>query len=137
MSINIHTYPKLKIRHLFCWRRILSGQCLKNRPPALVFERLWQKQQLPDLIHKLSGTRQFQFDIERAVFALALQRLCVPGSDLQGSQLLKTVECEGFEAVLYAKVPGGLGNAVSLLGDQPHGLHFELSTIILSLFLWH
>lgn len=67
--------------------------------PALVFERLWQKQQLPDLIHKLSTERRFQFDIERASFALCLQRLCEPGSDLQGSQWLKTVECEGFEAL--------------------------------------
>ena len=67
--------------------------------PAMVFERLWQKQQLPDLIYKLSAERRFQFDIERASFALSLQRLCEPGSDLQGSQWLKTVECEGFEAI--------------------------------------
>ena len=67
--------------------------------PALVFERLWQRQQLPDLIHKLSAERRFQFDMERASFALALQRLCEPGSDLQGSQWLKTVECKGFETL--------------------------------------
>jgi hypothetical protein len=67
--------------------------------PALIFEKLWQKQHLPDLIHKLSDNRRFQFDIERAGFALALQRLCEPGSDLQGSQWLKTVECKGFEAL--------------------------------------
>jgi hypothetical protein len=67
--------------------------------PALVFEKLWQKQLLPDFIHKLSAERHFRFDIERASFALALQRLCEPGSDLQGSQWLKTVECNGFKTL--------------------------------------
>ena len=66
---------------------------------AMVFDRLWQKQGLPDLIHKLSAERRFQFDVERAGFALALQRLSEPGSDLQGSHWLKTVECEGFESL--------------------------------------
>ena len=65
--------------------------------PALIFDRLWQKQHLPELIHRLSDERRFQFDIERACFALALQRLCEPGSDLQGSHWLKTVECKGFK----------------------------------------
>jgi hypothetical protein len=67
--------------------------------PAMVFGRLWQKQQIPNLLHELSTKRRFQFDIERAAFALSLQRLCEPGSDLQGSQWLKTVECDGFEAL--------------------------------------
>jgi len=30
---------------------------------------------------------------------LALQRLCEPGSDLQGSQWLKSMECEGLPAL--------------------------------------
>ena len=67
--------------------------------PALVFDRLWHKQGIADLIHKLSTERRFQFDVERAGFALALQRLCEPGSDLQGSHWLKTVECEGLESL--------------------------------------
>jgi hypothetical protein len=65
----------------------------------MVFDRLWHKQVLPELLHKLSAERRFQFNVERAGFALALQRLCEPGSDLQGSQWLKTVECEGFESL--------------------------------------
>ena len=34
---------------------------------------------------------------ERVAFALALQRLCAPGSDLQGAAWAKTVEAPGFE----------------------------------------
>ncbi len=43
--------------------------------------------------------RRFEFDVERVGFALALQRLCAPGSDLQGAAWVRTVECPGFEAV--------------------------------------
>ena len=71
----------------------------KGWGPALVFERLWQKQHIPEILARLSAERKFQFDIERAVFALALQRLCQPGSDLQGSQWLKRVECPGFDGL--------------------------------------
>jgi hypothetical protein len=67
--------------------------------PALVFERLWKRQQLPELLERLRAGRRFGFDVERVVFALALQRLCAPGSDLQGSGWLRTVECEGFDRI--------------------------------------
>jgi hypothetical protein len=65
--------------------------------PPLVFGKLWERQRLPEVIHPLAAGRRFGFAIERTSFALALQRLCEPGSDLQGSQWLKTVECPGFE----------------------------------------
>jgi hypothetical protein len=67
--------------------------------PALVFGRLWQQQRIPEILAKLSHDRKFGFDVERACFALALQRLCAPGSDLQGSGWLSTVEAPGFEAL--------------------------------------
>jgi hypothetical protein len=65
--------------------------------PALVFERLWREQGLPELLHRLGRGRRFGFDVERVAFALALQRLCAPGSDLQGSAWLRTVEAPGFQ----------------------------------------
>jgi len=37
--------------------------------------------------------------------------------------------------IVNAKIPGGFGDAVSLFGVQPHGLHLELSAIDLSFFL--
>lgn len=80
--------------------------------PALVFERLWQEQGLPEVLGRLCERRRFEFDIERACFALALQRLCAPGSDLQGSQWTRTVECRGFDSIevqhLYRTVGGFL-----------------------------
>jgi hypothetical protein len=67
--------------------------------PALVFGRLWETQGLPDLLRAQARERRVEFDIERACFALALQRLCAPGSDLQGAGWGRTVECPGFEAL--------------------------------------
>jgi hypothetical protein len=65
--------------------------------PALVFGRLWENQGIPEIIHKLSLDRRFRFDLERAAFAMALQRLCEPGSDLAGSQWVANVEAPGFQ----------------------------------------
>jgi hypothetical protein len=67
--------------------------------PALVFDRLWENQRLPEVINRLARERKFEFDPERVAFALALQRLCCPGSDLQGSGWVKNSEAQGFEGI--------------------------------------
>jgi hypothetical protein len=75
----------------------LQARVARTWGPALVFERLWQAQGIGELVARLACNRQFQFNVERACFALALQRLCAPGSDLQGAAWLSTVESAGFE----------------------------------------
>lgn len=65
--------------------------------PPLVFGRLWEQQKISEVILGLAQGRKFHFPLERAVFALALQRLCEPGSDLQGSHWLGTVEAAGMD----------------------------------------
>jgi len=80
--------------------------------PPLVFGRLWQDQGLPEILHRLVYGRKFEFDGERVVFAMALQRLCCPGhgSDLQGSTWVKTVQCPGFDDIAlqhYYRTAGG------------------------------
>ena len=67
--------------------------------PALIFDRLWENQGLPEVIRRLAQGRKFEFDPERVAFAMALQRLCCPGSDLQGSGWLKNIEAKGFEGI--------------------------------------
>src|SRR5512145_3417285 len=66
---------------------------------ALVFGRLWQRQGLPEILGRLAKGRRFGFDPERVAFALALQRLCAPGSDLQGAAWAQTVEAPGFDGL--------------------------------------
>jgi hypothetical protein len=64
--------------------------------PALVFGRLWERQGLPEILRRLARDRRFGFVPERVAFALALPRLCAPGSDLQGAAWAQTVEAQGF-----------------------------------------
>jgi len=75
----------------------LQARAARSWGPALVFGRLWETQGLPELLERLSEGRKFRFDVERVAFAMALQRLCSPGSDLQASSWIRTVEAEGFD----------------------------------------
>jgi hypothetical protein len=77
----------------------LAARTAKTWGPALVFERLWERQGLPEILRKLAQGRKFEFEVERAAFALALQRLCAPGSDLQGSGWVQTVQASGMEGL--------------------------------------
>ena len=75
----------------------LQARTARGWGPALVFGRLWERQGIGEELRQFAESRRFRFDVERAGFAMALQRLCRPGSDLQGSSWVKTVEAEGFE----------------------------------------
>jgi hypothetical protein len=74
----------------------LAAHRAKAWGAALVFGRLWERQGLPAILKGLAAERKFGFDVERAAFAMALQRLVAPGSDLQGAGWLPTVEAPGF-----------------------------------------
>ena len=71
----------------------------KQWGPTLVFGRLWERQEIPGIIRRLAQDRRFEFDLERTAFAMALQRLCCPGSDLQGCRWIDTVEAPGFDTL--------------------------------------
>jgi len=77
----------------------LAARQTKAWGPALVFGRLWETQGIPEAISSLAKTRAFEFDLERVSFAMALQRLCRPGSDLQGFGWAPTVEARGFDSI--------------------------------------
>jgi hypothetical protein len=49
--------------------------------PALAVERLWRETGCQQVIRALAAEREFQFDLERAVFLTVLHRLFDPGSD--------------------------------------------------------
>jgi hypothetical protein len=77
----------------------IQAHAARSWGPALVFERLWQHQGVDELLAGLARHRHFSFSPERVAFALALQRLTEPGSDLQGSSWVRTVECPGFAEI--------------------------------------
>ena len=65
---------------------ILSGQSdpdlvSQKIGPSLIFERLWKETGIKDSIKQALTGREFQFDVERAVFLTVLHRLMVSGSD--------------------------------------------------------
>lgn len=65
--------------------------------PVLVFERLWEDLGLSELFQKLARGSRLAFNVERCAFAIVLQRLLSPGSDLAGSKWIDTVQADGFE----------------------------------------
>lgn len=77
----------------------MAARSSKSWGPALVFGRLWEMQGLPEVLGSLASKRMFGFDLERVAFAMALQRLCRPGSDLQGFGWAPTVEAPGLDAI--------------------------------------
>jgi hypothetical protein len=49
--------------------------------PALIFERLWQRTGIRDVLQRLFLDRRFDFEVERAIFLAVLHRLMASGSD--------------------------------------------------------
>jgi transposase len=90
--------------------------------PPLVFGRLWERQGIPEILQGLAGGRRLEFDLERIGFALSLQRLMEPGSDLQGSRWVRTVEAPGFEGIELHHLYRGVG----VLSDLRESLETKL-----------
>ena len=47
-----------------------------------VLEQLWQRLGIGEVIAEVSGGRKFDFDVERALFAMVVNRACAPSSKL-------------------------------------------------------
>jgi hypothetical protein len=88
----VESLAKFSQKYRVLKTRSLEARSAKLWGPALIFGRLWEEQGLPEILRSLSEDRKFGFDVERIAFAMALQRLCAPGSDLQGSGWVETVE---------------------------------------------
>jgi hypothetical protein len=78
----------------------LSAEWSRSWGPSLIFRRLWEELGLPEILDGALRERSFQFDVERTIFALALQRLVKPGSDLLGSSWVKgNIYGEGLDKI--------------------------------------
>jgi transposase len=65
--------------------------------PSLIFERLWKETGCRDVIKSLLLGRNFQFDVERAIFLTVLHRLFVSGSDRQAERWKEGYHIDGVE----------------------------------------
>jgi len=62
---------------------------------VLIFERLWQRLKLDQILKELLRERHFGFDVERAIFLSTLHRVCCGGSDRHSHQWKEDYEIAG------------------------------------------
>ena len=67
--------------------------------PDLVFGRLWRETGCADVLRHLLGERQFDFDVERAIYLTVLHRLMVSGSDRHADDWHQRLRIPGAEAL--------------------------------------
>ena len=83
--------------------------------PALVFARLWEELQIPQVIQRLLAGRRFTFPLERILFLTVLHRLFASGSDRSCLQVWKRdQEIPGTEAIALHQVY----RAMAWLGER-------------------
>ena len=82
--------------------------------PALAFERLWRETGCERVIRELAGEREFQFDLERAVFLTVLHRLFDPGSDRAAEKWRHGLVINGVDDLELHQ----LYRAMGWLGDE-------------------
>ena len=75
----------------------VKSNWVKSWGACIVFEKLWKNVGLDRVIRELAAQSNFQFDLERAVFASVLNRLVNPRSDLATHSWLRQVYAEGFD----------------------------------------
>lgn len=77
--------------------RNILAKWAKDLGPALIFRRLWEKLNLDRILKELLAGGEISIDVEEAVFAMVLNRLCDPASKLGVSRWKETVYRPEFE----------------------------------------
>jgi len=72
---------------------------VKKIGPALVFERLWERNGIDEIIKEFSKDRRYRFEVERAVFVTVLHRLMNPGSDRQAERWMRGYQNKGTDSL--------------------------------------
>ena len=68
--------------------------------PVLIFQRLWQRLKLDQILKELLRERHFGFDVERAIFLSVLHRICCGGSDRHSHQWKEDYEIAGVSQLI-------------------------------------
>jgi hypothetical protein len=115
-----------------------------------VLEQLWRRLGIGEVIHEVCGGRKFDFDVERALFAMVANRACAPSSKLYCYEqwLKEEVHLEGgaalelqhlyramdfleankeaIEKALYFRLADLLNLDVEIVFYDTTSLHFEI-----------
>jgi hypothetical protein len=91
--------------------------------PDLVFARLWKESGIAEVLRSVLKARQYEFDVERAIYLTVLHRLFASGSDRAAERWREDYLIPGTEALelhhLY-RAMAFLGDAVEQL-EKPTG----------------
>jgi hypothetical protein len=91
--------------------------------PDLVFARLWKESGISDVLRSLLKERQYEFDVERAIYLTVLHRLFASGSDRAAERWREDYLIPGTEGLelhhLY-RAMAFLGEAIEQL-EKPTG----------------
>jgi hypothetical protein len=90
----------------------------KKIGPALIFERLWECTGIKAAIQKALKGRNFQFNVERAIFLTVLHRLMVSGSDRFCDRWHRDYIIEGVEGLDLHHFYRAMGFIGEELADQ-------------------
>src|SRR5215472_9281195 len=86
--------------------------------PALALERLWRETGCKQVISALAAEREFQFDLERAVFLTVLHRLFDPGSDRAAEKWRHGLVIDGLAGLGLHQLYRAMGWLGDELADQ-------------------
>lgn len=98
---------------------------VKKVGPVLIFERLWERSGIGDIIRDILRERRYQFDVERAVFVTVLHRLMNSGSDRQAERWMTGYKINGvgdLDLQHFYRAMAWLGEPFS---SQPENLGFS------------
>lgn len=91
--------------------------------PDLVFARLWKESGIPEVLRSILKERQYEFDVERAIYLTVLHRLFASGSDRAAERWREDYLIPGTEGLelhhLY-RAMAFLGEAIKEL-EKPAG----------------
>jgi len=91
--------------------------------PDLVFARLWKESGIPEVLRSLLKARDYEFDVERAIYLSVLHRLFASGSDRAAERWREDYLIPGTEGLelhhLY-RAMAFLGDAIEEL-EKPTG----------------
>ena len=115
-----------------------------------VLEQLWQRLGIGEVIHEVCGARKFDFEVERALFAMVANRACAPASKLycyeqwlreevriEGTERLQLQHLyramdfleahkEAIEKAIYFRMADLLNLDVEIIFYDTTSLHFEI-----------
>jgi len=109
---------------------ILSGKSdvsakAKIIGPALIFERLWKQTGIQQAIQNLLNERNFEFDIERAIFLTVLHRLMESGSDRSCNKWHRDYIINGVQDIELHHLYRAMAFLGEELKDQSDSLPFS------------